>query len=195
MHALVGGAVEIVRGGNVDLPDIFGLPWGERFGVHRLDVGVGEQAEHLQAFLRFHLFGEHPNGFGLENIAAQRRGHLHVAADQEQHGLAVGRIEIQPRQAFFSDVHAGGHVVLIPGALAGVMQQNGEIQELWAFELIEQRGVALVPFRRRLIEAVKILDGGEGVLVDGEHVVGVELHLADDARPVGDQAPQQAGLV
>jgi hypothetical protein len=67
------------------------------------------------------------------------------------------------------------------------MQQNGEIQELGAFELIEQRGVALVPFRRRLIEAVKILDGGEGVLVHGEAVGIIADHQRLDAAELREK--------
>ena len=45
---LVDAAVHEVGGGHVELPEVLGLPRGERLGIDGLDVGVGHQREHLE---------------------------------------------------------------------------------------------------------------------------------------------------
>src|SRR5208282_6811114 len=44
MDALIEIAIQVVRGGDVKLPDIFGFPRSESFWVDGFDVRVGEEA-------------------------------------------------------------------------------------------------------------------------------------------------------
>ncbi len=71
VQALVDIAQQIICRADVELPDIFSFPGSERFGINGFDVGVGEQAKHLEAFGRFEFFAEGFHGIGIENIAAQ----------------------------------------------------------------------------------------------------------------------------
>ena len=84
---------------DIELPDIFRLPGREGFRVHGLDIGIGEQAEHLQPLRRSHFFRELADRAGIEDVAAQGGAHFQMAFDEEQNGLAVGRVQIEPGQA------------------------------------------------------------------------------------------------
>ncbi len=181
VEALVGAAHHEIGGADVELPDIFGLPRRERFGIHGLDIGVGEQAEHLQLLGRAHLFGGLADRAGIEDVAAQEIADFQMALDQEEDRLAVGRIEVEARQACFCEFEARGHVMVDVGALARVVEQDGEIEQVGLLDLIEELGVALIPLRLRLSQGVEIFDRDEGVLVDGEAVRIIADHERIDA--------------
>ena len=81
-------------------------------------------------------------------------------------------------------------------ALGDVVQQHRHIERAARLQLVDQLGRD----RRDLgqLAALQLLqhaDRLDRVLVDGEDMVGVELHLPDDARPVRDEAAEEPGLV
>ena len=81
-------------------------------------------------------------------------------------------------------------------ALGDVVQQHREIQRTARLQVIDQAGGDRRDLRQfAALQRVQHADRLDRVLVDGEHVVGVELHLPDDARPVGNETAEEAGLV
>src|SRR5579863_3485240 len=68
---LVHVAIELIRGGNVKLPNVLRFPCSQRVGTNRLDVGVGEEAKHLQPLWSFYFLGKGSDGRRIENIAAE----------------------------------------------------------------------------------------------------------------------------
>ncbi len=86
--------------------------------------------------------------------------------------------------------------MIAAAALGDVVQQHRHIERAARLQMIDQPGRD----RRDLLQFaalqhVEHADRFDRVLVDREHVIGVELHLPDDARPVGQQAAEQAGFV
>ena len=147
MQALIHDSKHVVGGADVKLPDVLGLPRRERFRIHRFDVGIGEQAEHLQPLGRSHLLRKLPDRAGIKNIAAQVRAQFHVAIDQEKDRLAVRLVQIEAVEAGFGDFDAGGNVVVGVCGLTGIVKQQRKVQQVGLLELIEQLGISLVPSR------------------------------------------------
>ena len=86
--------------------------------------------------------------------------------------------------------------VVAAAALGGVVQQDGGIERTPGLQVFHQPAGDGRDLRQLAAgELVEHADGLDGVLVDGEHVVGVELPLPDDAGPIGDVAAEEAGFV
>src|SRR5579872_3107987 len=83
VQALVNIATQLVRGGNVELPNIFSLPWRQRVRINGFDVRVSKQAEHLKPLGGSNFFGEYSHGGRIEDIAAKRRRHFEMIANQK----------------------------------------------------------------------------------------------------------------
>ena len=70
-------------------------------------------------------------------------------------------------------------------ALGDVVQQHRQIQRAARLQVIDQFAGDRRDFDKfAALHHVQHAHRLDRVLVDGEHVVGVELHLPDDARPV-----------
>ena len=75
--------------------------------------------------------------------------------------------------------------MIAAAALGDVVQQHRQVQRAARLQMIDQadgdrRDLRQLAALQRVQHAHRL----DRVLVDGEDVVGVELHLADDARPV-----------
>ena len=69
--------------------------------------------------------------------------------------------------------------------LGDVVQQHRQVQRAARLQVIDQAGGDRRDLRQfAALQRVQHADRLDRVLVHGEHVVGVELHLSDDARPV-----------
>src|SRR5689334_2426471 len=80
----VHGAAEMVGGGNKQLPQHFRFPGSQRLWIYGVNVGVGQQAEALQALLAAHGGGESGNRGRIENVAPLNgRGHIEMVLNQE----------------------------------------------------------------------------------------------------------------
>ena len=73
MQPLVNTVAQVIGGPDVELPHRLRFPRCKRFWIHRFDIGIGEQAKHLQPLLRAHFFRKRANSLWIENIAAQSR--------------------------------------------------------------------------------------------------------------------------
>src|SRR6202166_662832 len=82
MHTLVRTAAQIIRAGNVKLPQIVRFPGSHRLGIHSLDVRISHQAKHLEALRRPDSLRERLYICRVENIATHCRRHLEMAPDQ-----------------------------------------------------------------------------------------------------------------
>src|ERR1039457_4066307 len=125
MHPLVGAAVQVILGPHVELPNVLRLPRRQRLRIHRLDVGISQQAQHLQALRRSHFVGKCRHRLRIENVAPQCRRHLQVTADQELNVRPLFRINVQPVHGTARNVQAGLHVIAAGYALSRVVQQQG----------------------------------------------------------------------
>ena len=80
---VVDAAVEIVDGGDVKPPEILRLPGSHGVRVDGADVGVSQQAEHLEAFRRADRQRQLFQRGRVEDVAAHRDRHLQVGSNQE----------------------------------------------------------------------------------------------------------------
>ena len=99
-----------------------------------------------------------------------------MIANQKKHGRALARIHIQPVQAAASDFQAGLDVIATRHALPCVMQQEGEVEQLRIFQLAEELGIPLIPFRWRLAQAMQALNRDKRMLVYREPMIKVAHH-------------------
>src|SRR6516165_3654746 len=118
VQTFVNAVVEVIEGGDVKLPDVFGLPRGEGVWVYGLDVGVGQ---HLQAFRRFDFASEGANRFGIEDVSTQGGGYFQMIRDEEQDDFAFGRFEIEAIDTALGNLKTGLHMVRVGGAFAGIV--------------------------------------------------------------------------
>ena len=59
----IDAAVEEIRRGDVELPEIFGLPWSQRVGRDGLDVRIRQQGQHFELGLRCRFFRQRRGRF------------------------------------------------------------------------------------------------------------------------------------
>ena len=189
---LVHAAVHEVGGGHVELPEVLGLPRREGLGVDGLDVGEGHQREHLEQDGAADLLGEAAHVFQVEDVAAQGVGHFQVQADELEDGFALFGVEVQAGEEGVGQFDALAGVFAGAAGLAGVVQQQGEQEEVEAIDLRQQLGEALLVVADRLAKAVDVVDGEQGVLVDGVAVIAVANHQGVDAVELGDEHLQNA---
>ena len=79
-------------------------------------------------------------GFSVKDVPAQGCGHLQVVANQvEDEGGLVG-VEFEPAEDAFGEARGFLRVAGFGAALAGVMQQRGEVEERRVGEVAEQAG-------------------------------------------------------
>ena len=86
--------------------------------------------------------------------------------------------------------------MIATAAFGDVVQQGGDIQRPAGLQLADKLAChRRHPIQRAGTELLQHAQSLDGVLVHREDMVGVELHQADDARPVGQEAGQEAGLI
>ena len=115
--------------------------------------------------------------------------------DEPGDPLAIGRRQAEARAKAARDLGAGVRMIL--GApLGDVVQEGGDIER----RAIGDVGQDLADQRMVLREGAGFdlaehADGAQQVLVDGVMMVHRELHHADDAAEVGNEAAEHAGFV
>src|ERR1700761_6237734 len=109
---LVHGGIEEVGSGDVELPEVIGLPWREGMAVNRLDVGKGQEQGHLQAVLGADALGEIADIGQVEDVAAQGERGFEMVRDQEAAGLGGSLVDADGFEALAGEFHAGLYVVL-----------------------------------------------------------------------------------
>ena len=117
---------------------------------------------------------------------------------QHQPGHRFGFLGGQPeRRADLQRQFRAELGMVAAAALGDVVQQHRHIQRAARLQVVRPARWRPARFRASSPRSsvLSTRDRLDGVLVDGEHVVGVELHLADDARPVRQTAAEDAGLV
>ena len=77
-------------------------------------------------------------------------------------------------------------------SLAGVVQEQGEQEEVEAVDLRKELGEALLVFVGGLAQAVDVVDGEEGVLIDGVAVIGIPNHQGVNAVELRNEHFQNA---
>jgi len=79
--------------------------------------------------------------------------------------------------------------VVAATSLGDVVQQHRQVQRAPRLQMLDQfRGDRRDLRQFAALHGVQHADRFDRVLIDGEDVIGVELHLPDDARPVGDES-------
>ncbi len=139
--------------------------------------------------------GEAGNGLRIGDIAFLRIVAEHqVMADQPGDLVGLPLFKAQPFASLARSDLAADFLALFV-ALAGIVQQHGEIQAFLVLELRHQhagqRVFVLVATR---FDAVDDVDGAQRMLIDRIGMVHVELGLGDDAAEFGDVAAEQAGF-
>ena len=116
-------AIQIIFCGNVELPEGFGFPRSESFGIDGANVGVSEEAEHFEALRSADFFGEIADGLGVENIAAKKiGGHFEMVGDEIADGGAFGGIEAEAREDFVNGLQAALDVIVVGHSFADIVE-------------------------------------------------------------------------
>src|SRR5580704_16197490 len=92
VKSLIESSIQEIRRCDIKLPNDFGFPGRERFGIDGLDVRVSQETEHLQSFRRFHLSSKSSHSFRIKNVSPQCRAHFQVFSNEKEHGFPVWRI-------------------------------------------------------------------------------------------------------
>ena len=114
---------------------------------------------------------------------------------QPRYGLGFLRAQPDRRADLGGQLRADLRMVAT-AALGDVVQQGGGIQRAAGLQILHQLGRDGRDLRHlRIFQHVQHPQRFHRVFVHGEDVIGVELHLADDTRPIGQIAAQDTGLV
>ena len=155
---------------------------------HRPDVGDGQDQQHPQPLGVADQFGEGADGGGVAEVAllgvvAERQ----MAAHQPDHQFDPAGIDAEP---LAGSPGGDGAVLQLPAlaALAHIVQQHPQHQ---GFHVRDQMhdlaGHRMVGLQLAARDVVDDADGLQRVLVHRIGVVHVELGLADDPTPFGQE--------
>ena len=116
---------------------------------------------------------------------------------QHQPGDHLRLLRRQPQRRPHLQRHLGAQLRMVPAApLGDVMQQHRHIQRAARLQVIHQPAGHRRDLRQlAALQRVENPHRLDRVLVHREHMIGVELHLPHDPRPVRQQPPQHPGLV
>ena len=128
----------------------------------------------------------------IEDVAAHGVGHFEMQADELENGLALFGVEVEAGEEAVGEFDALAGVFAGAAALAGVVQQQGEEEKIEAVDFRQQLREALFVVVGGLAQAVDVVDGEEGVLVDGVAVIAVADDERVDAVEFGDEHFQNA---
>jgi hypothetical protein len=126
----VHGAVHEVGRGHVELPEVLGLPWRQGVRVDGLDIRKGHNGEHLQQLRAADFLRECADVFKVEDVAAQRLGHIQMEANELENGLALLGVKVEPREKCVREFHALGGMLAGAAGFAGVVEQEREEEEI-----------------------------------------------------------------
>ena len=196
--AALGGDVagHLFLGAPVEFPQQRRLPAVPDAGPDGADVGHGQDQQQPQPFRGLDRGDEVADRFQVVDIALERRrAHQQMVAHQPRDRFRFPVIEAQPRAKLFGDAGADLGMVAAP-ALGDVVKQQRQIEYPARLHLGDRRGGHRVVVRQfALFDAVQDADGADGVLVHRIDMVHVVLHLGDDAPEIGNETPEDAGLV
>ena len=153
------------------------------------------QREHLEQHGAADFVGEAAHVFDVEDVAAHGVRHFQMQADELEDGFALFGVEIEASQEAVGQFDALAGVLAGAAALAGVVQQQGQQEEVEAIDFGQQLREALFVVVRGLAQAVHVVDGEEGVLIDGVAVVAVADDEGVDAVELRDEHLQNAERV
>ncbi len=169
-----------------------GVPHARSYGA---DIGHRQDQQQAQAFRRLDDAGEAGDGLRIGDIALLRVvGKHQVMANQpgdlvDLPGFQAQALASPARGDFTTDFLA----LLV--ALAGIVQQHGQIQAFLVLELRHQTaGQGVFVLVAPVFDAVDDVDGAQRMLIDRIGMVHVELGLGDDAAELGDITAEQACL-
>ncbi|MCD6052262.1 MAG: hypothetical protein K0Q55_3680 [Verrucomicrobia bacterium] len=133
---------------------------------------------------------------GVIEIAAL--GDLHhgeVLLDDEVQGFDGGGVQLE---AAAHAVHEAGAVLLVMAALiglAGIMQEQGEVEEVRALQADEHLGVAVQRWRLGAPNLIQLLQAHERVLIGGVLMIELVLDEAGETAEFRDVFPEEIDVV
>ena len=206
-HVLDAGDARIAFGGGepafqhlgdagVELAQQRGFPAVPDFGRNGADVRDGEDEQQAQAFGRLDGVGEVQNRFRVVDVA-RKRGLAEEQMVQDEPGDHFGFLGGQAQGGPDMQRDFGAQFGMVAAAaFRDVVQQKRHVERAARLHLVDQRARHRGDFDQLAgLDGVEDLDRLDGVNVDGKNMVGVELHLADDAAPVRQIAAEHAGFV
>ena len=192
VEPLVQAAVQMICRADVKLPNVFRLPGREGIGIDGLDVGVSQQAQHLQPLGCLHFFSKGAHGFEIEDIASQCGAHFQMAPDEKQNRFAVWLVQIETLEDALGDIEAGSNMIARFRAFADIMQKQRQVKQFGLLEFLQKFGIALIPFRLGLAQRMKVVDSHKRVFINGETMRVVAYHQRIDCGEFRKQQREQA---
>ena len=121
--------------------------------------------------------------------------HFEMQADELENGVALLGVEVEAGEKAVGQLDALLRMLAGAAALAGVVQEQGEEEEVEAIDFRQQLGEALLVLVGGRAQGVDVVDDEEGVLVDGVAVIAVADDERVDAVELGDEHFQNAERV
>ena len=199
--AEVGGGVvapaaaEHRLGGAQELGEELALPAVEHARPHGPDIRNGQGQEHAQPLGVLHQAREGGDGGGIGEVTLLGEvAHVQVVPHEPADQLHPFGREAEAPAGGGRGLFAG-HLLALRPALAGVVQQHGQEEDLAVGDERQDGAQDVDGLRRGRGRVGQDADGAQGVLVHRVGVVHVELHLADDAPELRDEAAEHAAVV
>ena len=118
-----------------------------------------------------------------------------MQADELENGVALLGVEVEAGEKTVGQLDTLLRVLAGAAAFAGVVQEQGEEEEIEAVDFGEQLGEALLVLACGRAQGVDVVDDQKGVLVDGVAMVAVADDERVDAVEFGDEHLENAERV
>jgi hypothetical protein len=118
-----------------------------------------------------------------------------MEADEVEDGLALLGVEVEAGEESVSQLDALSSVLAGAPGFAGVVEEQGKEKKVEAVDFREQLSEALFVIVGGLAKTVDVMDGQEGVLVDGIAVIAVADDQCVNAVKLGDEHFKHAECV
>ena len=178
--------VEISAGRAVELPDKSLFPVGPVRVARALSVGQRDEHERVEECRFPHDFAEMRDGGGVFDVAGLRGlGEQPVVVDEGDELALLGGGQLQAASDRRRHGRAGVFMVPAVLGLAGVVEQQREIERGRVVVLLEKVAVTAEFRIFRGDEFIEFVDADQGVLVGGVAVEELVLHEAGEASEFG----------
>src|SRR6266567_5332125 len=172
------------------------LPFGPDVGADPLDVGIGQEVEHLQVFALSHLPGkldDHP--FIVEVAALGNVRHQDVVPDQKLQPFGV--LPGKPHATGDGRDQRGADIGMPPPfPFTDIVQHDRQEQQFALVHLVGQLGQQRqILFMLPLLEPDDLIHREQRMDVDRIDVIEVVLDLAVDPLELGNEADQELQVV
>ena len=155
-------------------------------------VRQGMQGEHAQVLFGLDLGGEVANDVGVVEVSPLGDlGHQEMVLDEPDERIRHSLIQVEAAGNVGGKAGTAAGVVGFATCFAGIVEEEGEVEEEGAIQLLEEGGIGGAGRGLGFPDAVELLEAHEGVLVGGVLVVELVLDQAGELAEFGEVFAEQ----